>query len=353
MAISKLPSVLAFEKKLVPSDAFMYGTTWGKLSEFSKLLIREKSVRGTISHRLKKSDLENLNAKIENPNLQTVDSCSLGQRQDTLKVCFTLKVLSGVENPSACNQPEFISQYQEVAENYIARYGFRELANRYTTNIANARFLWRNRVGAEKLHVKVNILNQESANGSVTNFEFDSKIIHLRNFDQNVSSELTNIVARALSGEIEFAILDITAYAKLGEAQEVYPSEELVLPSSRSSRNVKSRSRINKKSKILYSVNEQAALHSQKIGNALRCIDTWYPEPSANFNIHSLGPIAIDPYGAVTNMGIAFRNPSLDGQDFYSLFQQYVESGELDDEDQEHFVMAVLVRGGVFGEKSE
>ena len=42
-------------------------------------------------------------------------------------------------------------------------------------------------------------------------------------------------------------------------------------------------------------------MHSQKIGNAIRTIDTWYPD--AEF------PIAIEPYGAVTTMGRAFRQP--------------------------------------------
>ncbi len=61
---------------------------------------------------------------------------------------------------------------------------------------------------------------------------------------------------------------------------------------------------IAKKSKILYHVNDVAAMHSQKIGNAIRTIDTWYPD----FEKHKK-PIAIDPYGAVTNLGRAYRQP--------------------------------------------
>lgn len=100
-----------------------------------------------------------------------------------------------------------------------------------------------------------------------------------------------------------------------------------------------------KKSKILYDVNNIAAMHSQKIGNAIRTIDTWYPE----YEQHQRA-ISIDPYGAVTNLGKAFRQPKKN-QDFFSLFDQFSQGEQLASPEEEHFVMAVLVRGGVFGEK--
>ena len=114
--MSKIPaSVLAFEKKLVPSDGLMYGTTWeNRNSQSEPLKLQVKSVRGTISNRLKKSEEGKIDAKIESANLQTVDSCALSPEQDTLKLNFTLKVLSGVENPSACNHEGFNQTYTKA-----------------------------------------------------------------------------------------------------------------------------------------------------------------------------------------------------------------------------------------------
>ncbi len=151
-----VPSVLSFEKKLVPSDGYMYGTTWDKRGDAkaaAPLRVQEKSVRGTISNRLSASQStdEKLRAAIENPNLQTVDNCALGVNQDTLQLNFTLKVLGGVQYPSACNNDYFKTTYQTAVEKYITEEGFRELARRYAINLANARFLWRNRVGAENI----------------------------------------------------------------------------------------------------------------------------------------------------------------------------------------------------------
>lgn len=336
-------SVLAFEKKLVPSDGFMYGTTWENRNDknsVTPLKLQEKSVRGTISNRLKaaiKNDPLKLNAEVEKPNLQRVDSCGLAMDQDTLKLSFTLKVLSGVEHPSACNNQLFNDSYTKAARGYIENEKFTELARRYAANIANGRFLWRNRVGAENIEVQVKVLNLETEK----TWFFDATQISIRDFDSSTADieELGQKIAEALSGETDFLLLEITAFAQVGKAQDVYPSEELVLDKNNSK---------TKKSKILYHVDNVAAMHSQKIGNALRTIDTWYPE----FEEVSTGPIAIEPYGAVTNLGKAYRNPK-DKADFFTLFDKFARGEVLEDKKSEHYVMAVLVRGGVFGESDK
>ncbi len=326
-------SVLAFEKKLVPSDGFFYGTTWENRTEQSALKLIEKSVRGTISNRLKAADADplKLDAKVENANLQIVDACALAEHQDTLKVAFTLKVLGGIEKPSACNNETFFNSYQTVAKNYIQQHGFTELAKRYALNIANARFLWRNRVGAEKVEVVVTVNEQDA----VTFNAFDYALHDFNNADSKVQ-QLEDQIAQALKGEVPYLLIKIEAYALVGKGQEVYPSEELVLDKGKGD-----------KSKILYQVNNVTAMHSQKIGNALRTIDTWYPE----FDDKKTA-IAIEPYGAVTNLGKAYRTPKAK-QDFFSLFDKYALGESLENTEQEHYVMAVLVRGGVFGQSSK
>jgi CRISPR-associated protein Csy3 len=100
----------------------------------------EKSIRGTISNRQKpaiQNDPMKLNAEIEKANLQKIDVCTLGNHQDTLKIVFTLKILSGVQYPSVCNNEDFYKSYRAVAEKYIDKYGFNEIARRYALNIAS------------------------------------------------------------------------------------------------------------------------------------------------------------------------------------------------------------------------
>lgn len=334
-------SVLAFEKKIVPSDGYMYGAKWEKRKDelWKPLQLKEKSVRGTISNRLNNKDLKDLSkldAKVTNANLQTVDSCGLEIDQDTLVLSYTLKFLSGIEKPSACNDEGFLKNYQEIVNDYISNEGFKELAKRYAFNIASARALWRNRVGAERIEVLVRVANKELDDKSWT---FDATSYRLNTFTEDDSiSELANLIAETLSGKREYLMLEIDTFALVGTAQDVYPSEELVLD--------KSNNKEGKKSKILYSINDIAAMHSQKIGNAIRTIDTWYPGYADNKNL----VIAAEPYGAVTNMGKAYRKPK---DDFFTLFDNWVKNKKIDKLEDKHFVMAVLVRGGVFGESEK
>ena len=333
-------SVLAFEKKLVPSDGYMYGTLWDNREQVLSLKLKEKSVRGTISNRLKpaiQNDPAKLNKEVEKANLQTVDACALEPDQDTLKLSFTLKILGEIHRPSACNNAAFKQSYSQAARAYVEKEGFRELSRRYALNIANARFLWRNRIGAEAIEVNVKALNK----GSEQQWQFDATQYNPR--DMNISdadiNSLAERIAKALASDDDFLMLEITCFAKVGKSQDVYPSEELVLDKGKGN-----------KSKILYAVDGIAALHSQKIGNAIRTIDTWYPEFEDPEK--SAGPIAIEPYGAVTNLGKAYRTPK-DKKDFYTFFDSWARGGELSRVEDEHYVMAVLVRGGVFGESDK
>ncbi len=333
----EVPSVLAFEKKLVPSDAYMYGTIWEEREEKStQLKIKEKSMRGTIANRLLSSegkDPAKLDADINSANLQTIDDCALEEHQDTLKLHFTLKILSDVKNPSACNNQEFGKKYESKIEQYIAKYGFTELAKRYAINLANARFLWRNRIGADEIKVCIKELKSDSK------YEFDALSISIKDFDcdNNDLQKLAEKIAQTLAGEEKFLMLDITTYAKIGKSQPVYPSEELVLDKSKSR---------GEKSKILYSVNDGAAMHSQKIGNAIRTIDNWYGEAN------DYGPISVESYGSVTTLGKSFRTPKTKS-DFFSLFDSWIINDKELTENEQHYCMAMLLRGGVFGKSNK
>ncbi|MGE4441349.1 MAG: type I-F CRISPR-associated protein Csy3 [Desulfomicrobium sp.] len=335
-------SVLAFERKLDPSDALLFSGNWDmrdKEQGWQSIVIREKSVRGTISNRLKTKDQDpaKLDAAIENPNLQTVDVATLAADNDTLKVRFSLRVLSGTGYPSACNEPEYRKKIISTVSVYVEEYGFEELGRRYAFNLANGRFLWRNRIGAEQVAVRV----QRLENGlPSTTWNLDALALPLRSFDALESEkqsveELGALIAQGLRGETH-VLLQVTAFVRMGNGQEIFPSQELILD----------RGRGDKKSKTLYSVNDIAGIHSQKIGNAIRSIDTWYPGAS------ELGPIAVEPYGSVTTLGKAYRQPK-EKMDFYTLLDNWMLKDKVPALEQQHFVMAVLVRGGVFGDKDK
>lgn len=331
-------SVLAFERKLDPSDALFSAGSWGNREEHAEwpvLTIREKSVRGTISNRLrnkKDEDPAKLDAAIENPNLQTVDVCALPEDTDTLKVHFTLRVLGGCGTPSACNNADYRAKLLQTVTTYAAESGFSELARRYATNLANGRFLWRNRMGGESIEIHVHHMKSGE---SVQSWTFDAFKQPWRGFkpDKDIDA-LGSVIESGLRGD-HYVLLDVTAFVRVGAGQEVFPSQELILDKGSSN-----------KSKTLYQVSGTAAMHSQKLGNALRTIDTWYPDYAEG--TESLGPIAVEPYGSVTSQGKAYRQPK-QKKDFYSLLDRWVLKDETPSEGDRHFVMATLIRGGVFG----
>ena len=76
-----------------------------------------------------------------------------------------------------------------------------------------------------------------------------------------------------------------------------------------------------------------------------RTIDTWYPADEGE----EIGPIAVEPYGSVTNQGKAYRQPKVKA-DFYSLLDAWVLKDKAPETGDQHFVIATLIRGGVFGE---
>ncbi|GAA3532678.1 type I-F CRISPR-associated protein Csy3 [Zobellella aerophila] len=336
----KTASVLAFERKLANSDALMHAGNWQHREQsqsWQPLAIQSKDVRGTISNRLKNAianDPAKVDAEIQKANLQRVDMVALPFDADTLKVSFTLRVLGDLATPSSCNDQAYQAALAGKILGYIEEQQFHELANRYAENLANGRFLWRNRVGAEAMEVHIAHIVEQKVQ---TSWVFNAQHFNLRAFnrDQGDLTSLAEVIRQGLLGN-RFAFLQVEAFVRLGAGQEVFPSQELVLNGSRD----------NSKSKYLYQVGDVAAMHSQKIGNALRTIDTWYP------GAKELGPIAVEPYGSVTNRGTAYRQPK-ENMDFYSLLDRWVLKDEAPSIDQQHYVIATLVRGGVFGEKAD
>ncbi|MCG7543085.1 type I-F CRISPR-associated protein Csy3 [Pseudoalteromonas sp. MM17-2] len=321
----KTPSVLAFEAKLIPSDALMFAGNL-EADTWQPILVGEKAVRGTISNRLKAAtanDPAKLDAEVSKANLQTVDVAALPHDCDTLKLVFTLRILSDLHVPSTCNDPAYQTALGEIVKQYQIDTEFKELAKRYAHNIANGRFLWRNRVGAEQVKVVVSVGEKQ--------FSFDSYEFSLKAFDDSDKlNELAAVIQQGLTEQ--HAFIKVEAYSQLGQGQAVFPSQELVMGGGKGD-----------KSKFLYQLDGQAAMHSQKIGNALRTIDTWHPQAD------EIGAIAVEPYGSVTNRGAAYRQPK-EKTDFYNLLDAWLLKGKTPALEQQHYVMAMLIRGGVFGE---
>lgn len=343
-----LPSVLAFERKLESSDGLMLSGNWCDKessdcdNKWQAIPIITRQNRSTQSA----SGIDVSKKIMPNPVSSDSDDATLPLTSDTLKLSFTLRVIGNVGQTFACNSPIFATAIGDRVHAFKSSQSMEELAYRYAYNIVNARFLWRNRVGAEEVEVQV-ILNGEEEKLVFNAYDFS-----LNNFDKNRDNEVLEKLANAIKKgfvsdeECSFVFMKVDAFVKLGQGQHVFPSQEM---------------NMGEKKKRLFKLDGCAAMHNVKVGNALRTIDTWYGNTmlvraegkgkTATVDIESgvKKPIAIEPYGAVTQHGRAYRDKKID---LYTLMIAWSNNEDIGHE-QEGFVVANLIRGGVFGGDSE
>ena len=339
------PSVLAFARRIDPSDACMYRTSWGDRSKMEKLEVKTKTMRTVLSNRLKKKEADNETGnalKESDPSewqIHRSEYCTLGPDADTLVVRFTVKFLGGL-SPYACNIPEYAETVGERIRDYMDgstdTTGIGDLGLRYARNIAAASFLWRNRIGAENIKTEV-VDVTEGAGGEMLIFD---SLETPYDFSEKVDpSSALGILGRKIAetlkdcSEDKHLLLEVTSYVRLGFGREVYPSQEMVENASKTD-----------VSRFLHSVDGAAALTSQKVGNAIRRIDTWYDD-YAEFG----QPLSVEVYGTSSSFGRAFRRDRETGC-FYDLYDRWVAGEEISPSEKD-YVIAMLIRGGVFGEK--
>jgi len=343
--MAKIPSMLNYTRSIIPSE----GTFWAvKGDKKVAVLVAEKTVLGTIANyggvdRTAKADAEKESAKVATPganNIQRIHACSLPSDCDRLALEFSLKFMNNGLEPDTCNEVEFADQLKAFAAGYKAQGGFQLLAERYVANLLNGRFLWRNRYGTDRTLT----LNAPNVKGlEKQSFEInDSTTASVLPEQKQAAQPWIDAVAQALSGETDPFLLEVSAEVTIGMGQEVYPSQEFVDAEKKG---------LGKIGKVLFSLpckgGETAGMHSQKIGNALRTIDTWYPKAEAE------RPLAVEPYTVDKRRAQALRLPGIEKSDFYSHLAKVEDlTGKLEGASglpgDAHYFMAVLIRGGVF-----
>ena len=330
MSRIELPSMLAFDRKLETSDALMFSGIWEdaqNCEKWKKIPITKRYNRSTQSAH----GIDEDNKSQPNPVSSGNDDANLPLDHDTLRVSFSVRIVGNLGVPFGCNSPEFTSAIQDQTEQFKNGDGIKTLAYRYAYNLANGRFLWRNRVGAEKIMIRITPSNDPDKE-----FQFNAYDFSLADFEKGQEDPdlqyLASIVEEYLKGDGEsHVLLKVDAFAKLGFQQHVFPSQKM---------------NMGEKEKVLFQLDECAAIHNVQIGNAIRTIDTWYPRYQEQGH-----PIAIEPFGAVTQIGEAFRRNKKEG-DLYTLMVSWANLDELRLEDQ-MFIVGNLIRGGVFSRASK
>ena len=334
-APAEAPSMLSYERSLHPTDA-VFTSSDGLDGKRSPVRVNVKTALGTKGHYERDVDKA---ATFHGGNPQRIHEANLPPEHDTLHVGWSLAVTGSSLAPASCDQPA----YRDLAEAFMAEYvradGFATIARRVAQNVANGRWAWRNRMFASTFPVSVDI----EGHGSVA---YDALGMSLVDFGGDAVpgvDVLAEAIAAGLRGE-RVTRIKVSGSLAMMAGCKVFPSQEFVDGTD----DAKEIGR--HLFHLPYAGEERcAAMHEQKIGNALRTYDTWHADGH---------PLPVNPYGQdrATNAVLrAGRKGGAGAPSFYQLAEKGLPDlvaalragGEVPGD--AHFVAAVLVRGGVFG----
>jgi CRISPR-associated protein Csy3 len=366
-------SNLSFCRSLETSEGRMYGIHVGKPPSegddvlwlnLAPVVVQQKTVRGTISNYLP----PNKEYKFENANLQSIDVALMPEGCDHLAMAYSVTIVSNSLEPYATHEPKVKANFKELSTTYSQKGGYLHLAKRYLWNILNGRAFWRNTVVMFDKTVEVRIDGKLRA---VVRAEAGGKGLDLRAYPgdeamggaiepKKAFESMSREMAEALAGSGPALVLDVLMHGRIGSGMQVFPSQEFVRGDE--AEKLKRANGNHDVGKVLASTVtsyrgqpvRQAVMHTQKIGNAIRWIDEWHGDDAH-------GAVPVDPYAALTLETTTLRKR--DGKNnFYAYLKKPAaiiaplsDGAALDAEafGPTHFFMAMLIRGGVFGSKSE
>ncbi len=365
-------NLLSYARSIQTGEALFYGRRAqetlieeGSLRDqaLQPAIVDEVSVRGQIGNYI--SEAKSQEFTLEQANLQTIDRAKLPVGSDGLVLKFAVQFLPNAMEPHACDDPQVAANLKAFAQRYAERGGFELLARRYLWNLLNGRWLWRNFLIAEDK--RIYLVSSSGASRKQVVLEANPERIDRERYpgDEAMAekvpgfAETADRIAQALRGG-DPVTFEVVGEGTLPELAEVFPSEEY-LAGEKANEVQRRRGNPNHAGKVLSSITitdrsgqrvRQPTFHPQKVGNAIRCVDEWYGDEVA------YGAVAADPYAALTTRAVALRGPG-EGS-FYDFLTkkgrrkamiEALEAAETEAMGDAHFVVANLVRGGVFGGK--
>lgn len=349
----KTPSVLAFQRGFVMSDAILANVFADGSS--SDLPVIRHGIRGT-QNVAKTADAKASTAgdakRQEVSNIQETDSAKLDQNAAKMRATFTIRFVDLQHALFACapgkDDKESFEAFRDSVTAFIQRAksseGIKEVANRYARNIVNGRWLWRNRLLAKAITVKV--YEHGTGDNKAALATFDALKFPLNEF-ANYSKEEGKVAQRILEGLLGESSTGLTVEADVDfgitGAIEVFPSQNYLSDKPRGfARSLYCLGQADAVDKTLgIRVMGTAALRDQKVANAIRTIDTWYPD-YVEFN----RPIAIEPNGASLEAQRFFRDVGNKKASAFDIIKQLNVTDPNSPEGM--FFIACLIRGGVF-----
>lgn len=338
-----------------PSSFAFFETTEKNLKELQEqkkyssdkltpVLVDEKGYLGTISNSFKSQQeyqkaVDSGKKSPLNGNPGRQDTAFLSPDKDILVLRGSVKFINNYHFPSLADNKEQKDLYKKFIEKYKAEFSLKELVTRYVKNLVSGKILWRNKYGFDKtlfIDVKSQKNNQQFIfNCDDIEYDFDKNLFNTDEGNNNLNA-LVSLIVDAIDKKDGFVILNVNYFINVGFGANLYPSQSFVEDKDE-----------NKGKYLAYQQipqGKQAILHSQKVGNALRTIDTWYQEEA--------DAIPVEVYGVLVTQREA-RRPSGKNSffDYFEpkKFEAFVSNYEKQKTEDKHYIMSMFIKGGVFG----
>lgn len=354
----KIPSIFSVQRCFIISDALMYN-----LFDDGR-----RSPVNVIRHGILGTQNVKKDTDVKNP--QRTESAKTDPDAIGLQVEFSLATVLLKNAIFASSSVDFRQAVDAFINRFSESKELHEICRRYACNILNGRWLWRNRILAQDIVIDVTLSDRSQDNKITRKITTPSL-----NFD-NISKENNNDSSQPEYLDIRLGnylkegftrspqLMKVRATLKFGYkgAIEVFPSQNFVSNKpagfARSLYKVK---RIDRETllEITRDANPmtflvdiidmgQAAIRDQKIGNAIRTIDTWYKGDE------EAPPIPVEPKGANIETNEYKRK---NNNDLFTMLEKIntlspaIDRDELNTEAM--FVLANIIRGFLAGEKDE
>ncbi len=359
MQYKQLPSILSFQRCFVLSDAVMYNRIPDPsgaegFCETRRVRVIRHGVLGTQNVAGKDKD-------IKNP--QRTETAKTDPDATGMRVTFSLSTITLDNALFACNDNDFRASVQGFVNRFRDSGEMQEICNRYARNILNGRWLWRNRILGNKIEVEVTV--QDGTKDK--SIKVDATGRPHASFGNYSDEErmLGNFLKESLTDRpIRFTVSAIIDFGMRG-AIEVFPSQNYVSDKPKGfARSLYKLYRISREELMRIVSNDNpdsyfadmidvgvAAIRDQKIGNAIRTIDTWYGDNPGE----EMPPIPVEPKGANIESNECKRDKN--GKDLFSMLRNIDDIKPAEDPETLNpsamFVLANMVRGFLGGEANE
>jgi CRISPR-associated protein Csy3 len=328
-----LPSHLTYARSINPTSAVFYALQDGVREP---IRVISQTTLGVSADPMDSAKMAERDYASGNP--QRVEIASLPPECDTLEIAFNVSITPSSHAPHACDIPAFRRLMIDYTRSFGAAGGYDELARRYAVNIANGRWAWRNRSLATDFTVEV-ALGRDRTPITFDAFAFDLGTLAVPDGAEADIQRIAAHIAAGLKGP-RLSILKVRGRLTMAAGSNVWPSQEFTEKAGATD-----------VGKVLFKLpmnghGEGTGYHEQKIGAALRMIDTWHKGLE---DVPAGKPLCANPYGQDRDAYLVVRDIGAEGSpDFYTLLKKHVAEGKTGMTDDDYFVVANLIRGGVF-----